>query len=181
MLKLRYAEREYMKNLLKMVVCLLSLAAASSFAQPLKIGFINAFQIEAESEPTRLAIEQIKKEFAPREQALQTLQKQGVELRTELERDGEKMKPADRQTKERRLATLSQQFEQMQRSYAEDMEFRQREARGRLVVEINKVLDAIAEAEKFDLIVQQAIFASNAINLTDRVIKELAKRTATAR
>ena len=52
---------------------------------------------------------------------------------------------------------------------------------GRLVVEINKVLDAIAEAEKFDLIVQQAIFASNAINLTDRVIKELAKRTATAR
>ena len=119
--------------------------------------------------------------FAPREQALQTLQKQGVELRTELERDGEKMKPADRQTKERRLATLSQQFEQMQRSYAEDMEFRQREARGRLVVEINKVLDAIAEAEKFDLIVQQAIFASNAINLTDRVIKELAKRTATAR
>ena len=62
MLKLRYAEREYMKNLLKMVVCLLSLAAASSFAQPLKIGFINAFQIEAESEPTRLAIEQIKKD-----------------------------------------------------------------------------------------------------------------------
>ena len=43
------------------------------------------------------------------------------------------------------------------------------------------MLDAIAEAEKFDLIVQQAIFASNAINLTDRVIKELAKRTATAR
>ena len=55
------------------------------------------------------------------------------------------------------------------------------EARGRLVVEINKELDAIAEAEKFDLIVQQAIFASNAINLTDRVIKELAKRTAAAR
>lgn len=91
------------------------------------------------------------------------------------------MKPADRQAKERRLATLSQQFEQMQRSYAEDMEFRQREARGRLVVEINKVLDAIADAEKFDLIVQQAIFASNAIDLTDRVIKELAKRTAAAR
>ena len=170
-----------MRYSLRMLVGLLSMAAATSLAQPLKIGFINAFQIEAESEPTKRAIEQIKKEFAPREQALQALQKQGMELRAELERDGEKMKPADRQARERRLASLSQQFEQMQRSFAEDMEFRQREARGRLVVEINKVLDAIAEAEKFDLIVQQAIFASNAINLTDRVIKELARRTAAAR
>ena len=90
------------------------------------------------------------------------------------------MKPADRAAKEKRLAALSQQFEQMQRSYSEDMEFRQREARSRLISEIGAVINAIAEAEKFDLVLQQAIFASTQIDLTDRVMKELAKRPPAA-
>ena len=169
-----------MTTITRIIVALLFLTAASAMAQPLKIGFINAFRIEAESETTKRVIEQIKKEFAPREQQLQALQKQGVDLRTELEREADKMKPADRAAKEKRLAALSQQFEQMQRSYGEDMEFRQREARGRLISEIGAVINAIAEAEKFDLVLQQAIYASTQIDLTDRVIKELAKRPPAA-
>jgi outer membrane protein len=162
-------------------LALLLFVAASAIAQPLKIGFVNGARIESESELTKRAIEQLKKEFASREQQLQELQKQGIELKTELERDGEKMKAADRQIKEKRLAALSQQFEQVQRGYAEDMEFRQREVRTRIVGEINVVINAIAEAEKFDLILQQAIFTSGEIDLTERVIKEMAKRTAAAR
>lgn len=162
------------------VLALLTLCALPAVAQPLKIGFINGFRIEAESEQTKRAIEQIKKEFAPREQQLQAVQKQGVELRAELERDASKLKPADIQAREKRLAALSQQFEQLQRSFMEDMEFRQREARGRLIGEINAVVSAIAESEKFDLIVQQAIFTSGQVDLTDRVIKELAKRNSAA-
>ncbi len=169
-----------MMTITRIIFALLLLTGASAMAQPLKIGFINAFRIEAESETTKRVIEQIKKEFAPREQQLQALQKQGVDLRTELEREADKMKPADRAAKEKRLAALSQQFEQMQRSYGEDMEFRQREARGRLISEIGAVINAIAEAEKFDLVLQQAIYASTQIDLTDRVIKELAKRPPAA-
>jgi outer membrane protein len=157
------------------------LITASAPAQPLKIGFVNGIRIESESELTKQAIEQLKKEFASREQQLQELQKQGLDLKSELERDGEKMKVADRQVKEKRLTALSQQFEQVQRSYAEDMEFRQREVRMRIVGEINVVINAIAEAEKFDLILQQAIFTTGQIDLTDRVIKEMAKRAAAAR
>ena len=169
-----------MTTITRIIVALLLLTAASAMAQSLKIGFINAFRIEAESETTKRVIEQIKKEFAPREQQLQALQKQGVELRSELEREADKMKPADRAAKEKRLAALSQQFEQMQRSYSEDMEFSQREARSSLISEIGAVINAIAEAEKFDLVLQQAIFASTQIDLTDRVMKELAKRPPAA-
>jgi outer membrane protein len=169
-----------MKKIGKFALSLLLLAAVSASAQSLKIGFVNGFRIEAESEQTKQAIELIKKEFAPREQQLQALQKQGVELRAELDREGTKLKPAEVQAREKRLAALSQQFEQMQRSFAEDMEFRQREARARLIGEINAVVSAIAEAEKFDLIVQQAIFTSSQVDLTDRVIKELAKRASAA-
>lgn len=169
-----------MKSIGQIILSLLLLVAVSALAQPLKIGFINGTRIEFESESTKRAIEQIKKEFAPREQQLQALQKQGVELRAELDRDGAKLNPADIQAKEKRLTALSQQFEQMQRSFAEDMEFRQREARSRLIGEINTVVTAIAEAEKFDLILQQAIFTSGQVDLTERVIKELAKRSGAA-
>jgi outer membrane protein len=169
-----------MNKFFNAMLSLMLLVAASAIAQPLKIGFINGFRIESESELTKRAIEQIKKEFASREQQLQDLQKQGLDLKAEFDRDGEKMKPADRQVKEKRLAALSQQFEQMQRSYAEDMELRQREARARIIVEINAVVNSIAEADKFDLILQQAIFATGQVDLTDRVIKEMATRAAAA-
>ena len=154
------------------------IAALLALAQPLKIGVVDGGRVEGESELTKRAIEQLKKEFAPREQQLQDLQKQGLDLKAEVERDGDKMKPADRAVKEKRLVALSQQFEQMQRSYAEDMEFRQREVRLRIVGEITAVINSIAEAEKFDLILQQAIYASGQIDLTDRVIQEMAKRAA---
>jgi outer membrane protein len=169
-----------MTRFLQLSLTLLLLSAATAFAQPLKIGFINGFRIESESELTKRAIEQLKKEFAPREQQIQDMQKQGLELKAEFDREAEKMKPADRQLKEKRLASLAQQFEQLQRSYAEDMEFRQREARQRIVVEINAIVTAIAEAEKYDLILQQVIYATNQIDLTDRVLKEMAKRVGTA-
>ena len=66
----------------------------------------------------------------------------------------------------------------MQRSFTEDMEFRQREIRARLVIDINAVITKIADAEKFDLVLQQAIFASGQIDLTDRVLKEMAGQSA---
>jgi outer membrane protein len=169
-----------MKRICQAVLLLFVMVAASAIAQPLKIGVVNGMRIESESELTKRAIEQLKKEFAPREQQLQELQKQGLELKAELDRDGDKLKPPERQVKEKRLGALSQQFEQLQRSYAEDMEFRQREVRMRIIGEINTVITVIAEAEKFDLILQQAIYSSGQIDLTERVIKEMAKRAGAA-
>jgi outer membrane protein len=169
-----------MKRICQAVLLLFVVVAAAAIAQPLKIGVVNGMRIESESDLTKRAIEQLKKEFAPREQQLQELQKQGLELKAELDRDGDKLKPPERQVKEKRLGALSQQFEQLQRSYAEDMEFRQREVRMRIIGEINTVITAIAEAEKFDLILQQAIYSSGQIDLTERVIKEMAKRAGAA-
>ena len=167
-----------MTNLIRISAAAVLMLSGVALAQPLKIGFVNAFRIDSESTVTRNAVEQLKKEFAPRELQLQAVQKQGIELKAEFDRDGDKLKPAERAIKEKRLAALSQQFEQMQRSFTEDMEFRQREIRARLVTDINAVITRIADAEKFDLVLQQAIFASGQIDLTDRVLKEMAGQSA---
>ena len=168
-----------MKFLLRCSVIVFALMAVHASAQPLKIGYVNGARVEGESALTKAAIEQMKKEFGARQQQLQDLQNQGSALQNELEKDGQKMPPAERQTKEKRLAALAQQFEQQQRSYAEDVDVRQREFRAQVIGEINAIIKNIAEAGKFDLIVQQAIYSSAQIDITDQVLKEMAKRAAT--
>ncbi len=165
-----------MKFLLRCSVFVFALMPLLAASQALKIGYVNGARVESESPLTKLAIEQMKKEFASRQQQLEELQKQGSTLQNELEKDGAKMQPADRQTKEKRLAALAQQFEQQQRSYVEDVDTRQREFRAQVIAEINGIIKNIAEAGKFDLIVQQAIYSSSQIDITDQVLKEMAKR-----
>lgn len=169
-----------MKILIRSIGILLMMFAAHVAAQGLKIGYVNGLRIEKESALPAREIEQMKKEFAPREQRLQELQKQGLDLQSELEKGGLTMRPADKQAKEKRLAALSQQFEQLQRGVAEDLELRKNEARARFLAETTAIIQGIAEAEKYDLIVQQAIYGSPQIDITEQVLKEMAKRAESA-
>src|SRR5512140_527577 len=154
--------------------------AAHVSAQGLKIGYVNSLRIEKESALPAREIEQMKKEFAAREQRLQELQKQGIDLQSELDKEGLTMSPADKQAKEKRLVAVSQQFEQLQRSVAEDLELRKSEARARFMAETTAIIRDIAEAEKYDLIVQQPVYGSPQIDITDQVLKEMAKRAEAA-
>lgn len=157
---------------------LLALISFNVVAQASKIGYVNAQRIESESAMTQRFIEQIKQDFAPRERELKELQQKGALLEQELERDGAQMQAGERQTRQKRLTELVQQFEQMRRAYAEELEVRRREARSLLFERINAIIKAIAEAEKFDLIVQQAVYGAAEIDITQRVLAELEKQAA---
>lgn len=169
-----------MTFLVRCIVILLVLVATQAAAQELKIGYVNGFRIENESPLTERFIEQIKQEFAPREQQLQELQKQGTALQSELESENSNMQPAERQVKEKRFAEIAKQFEQMRRSYLEELEARKAEAHAQLLEQVNAIIKVIAETEKFDLILQQAVYGSPQIDITERVLAEMAKRNPVA-
>ena len=40
----------------------------------------------------------------------------------------------------------------------------------------NRVINQIAESEKFDLILQEAVYASSKIDITDKVLKALVEK-----
>ena len=169
-----------MKILPSSIAIVLMMLATHVAAQGLKIGYVNGFRLQSESALTAPEVEQMKKEFAAREQRLQELQKQGLELQGELEKEALTMKPADKQAKEKRLAALAQQFEQLQRSVAEDLEVRKNEARARFLAETTAIIKVIAEAGNYDLILEQAVYSSSQLDITDQVLKEMAKRAASA-
>jgi outer membrane protein len=142
-------------------------------AAEFKIGFVDRERILRESGAAKRAQAKLKKEFATRETELEKMEKQGRDLQATLQREAMTLPEAERSAKERQLAQLERDFKRMQRELREDQTLRSNEELVSLQERANKVISEIAEKEKFDLIVQEAVFASQRIDLTDRVIKAL--------
>lgn len=159
------------------VLMLVSVCAA---AQAVKIGYVNTFRIENESAQAVRAIATLKQEFDPRHQKLEDLQKRAAAARDELEKTAASMPLAERQAKERELTGMMKQAEQMRVAFSEDLELRKNQERVRISEEADIVIKAVAEAGKYDLILQEATYSSHAIDITGQVLKEMARRAGTA-
>jgi outer membrane protein len=153
----------------------LSLGCVAVKAADLKIGFIDAERINRESAPAERASKQLEKEFAPRQQELQRRESQIKTLQSQLERDAMTMSESDRRAKEQELARMSLDFQRMQREFREDLNLRRNQELAALFERANRVIKQIAEAEKFDLILQEAVYRSPRIDITDRVLKALSE------
>jgi outer membrane protein len=148
-------------------------AAAGDF----KIGFVNTERLFREAAPAKRAQQKLEKEFANRDAELQKLGKQVRDLQASLDRDGATMSESDRRNKERDLANGSRDLQRLQREFREDLNLRRNEELASIQERANKVIQQIAEAEKFDLILQDpVVFASQRIDITDKVIKALADK-----
>lgn len=162
-----------MKALMSIVATILVCAATSSFAVDLKIGFVNTERIFREAGPSQKAQKKLEKEFASRDQELQKMAKQARDLQQSLEKEAVTMSEADKAKKERELASLNRDFQRMQREFREDLNLRKNEELAQVQERANKVIKEIADTEKYDLIVQDAVFASPKIDITDKVLKAL--------
>jgi outer membrane protein len=155
---------------------LLLAAAAFPAAAQLKIGFVNTERVFREAAPAKRAQQKLEREFAARNQELGKIEKQGRDLQSELERENVTMPEATRREKERQLADISRNFQRIQREIREDLNLRRNEELAGVQERATRVINQIAEQEKFDLIIQEAVFASSRIDITDKVIKALADK-----
>ena len=160
-----------MRTLVAWVLLGWSLAAG---AQQLKIGFVNTERVFREAAPAKRAQQVLEREFGARNTELAKLEKEGRDLQAELERENVTMPEAQRRDKERRLADISRDFQRKQREVREDLNMRRNEELAKVQERATRIINQIAEQEKFDLILQEAVFASGRIDITEKVIKALA-------
>jgi outer membrane protein len=144
-------------------------------AVELKIGFVNTERVFREASPAKRAQQKLEKEFAARNAELAKMEKQGRDMQTDLERDNVTLTEPQRRDKERQLADVSRNFQRMQREIREDLNLRRNEELASVQERATRVINQIAEQEKFDLIIQ-AVFASGRIDITDKVIKALSDK-----
>ena len=155
------------------------LAAGTALAQAAeyRIGFVNTERLFREATPAKRAQQKLEREFAARDAEIQKLNKQVQSLQSALEKDGATMAESERRNKERDLGNLSRDLQRAQREFREDLNLRKNEELAGVQERANKVIQQIAESEKFDLILQDpVVYASQRIDITEKVIKALADK-----
>lgn len=166
-----------MRNIVKSLFALLLAGGASlALAAELRIGVVDTERILRESAPAAKAEAKLEKEFSTRDQEIKRLSKQAKEIQAQLEKDRSTLPDAEHRSKERELASLNTNLHRMQREYNEDLNLRKSEELATVLEQASKALQAIAEAEKYDLVmdVQARVFHTPKIDITDKVLKALA-------
>ena len=139
----------------------------------MRIGFVNGQRLVNESPQAVKAKKKLEKEFEKRDQELQKLAKQLQGMQENLEKNSATMAESERRNKEREFNDLNRDFQRKQREFREDLNLRQNEEMASIYENVNKVIKKVAEIEKYDLILQEAVYFSPKIDITDKVIKAL--------
>lgn len=138
-----------------------------------KVGFVNTERLLREAPLSIAAQKKLEREFAARDQELQRLAKQARDLQAQLDRDGVTMPESERKAKERDLSNLNRDLQRQGREFREDLNLRRNEELGLIQERARKAIQEIARAEKFDLIIEQAVYVDSKIDITDRVMRAL--------
>ena len=149
-------------------------AAAADF----KIGFVNTEKVFRDAAPAVRAQKKIELEFAKRDQEMQKMAEQIRKLQETLEKNSVTMSEPERRNKEREFGELNKDFQRKQREFREDLNQRRNEELAAVLERANRTIKGIAEAEKYDIIFQEAVYASPRIDITDKVIKALEDKPA---
>jgi len=150
---------------------------AAAGAAELKIGYVQVDKLLQEAPQTAESGKKLEKEFSPRSQELDRLQKQIRDLEAALDKDRLTATDADRRNRERDAANLKLEFQRKQRELREDINLRKNEELAVLQDRINKAVTSVAETESFDLVVYGGVaYASKKIDITDKVLKLLGKK-----
>ncbi len=158
----------------KLLAAVLVIGALPALAGDFRVGYVDIERILRESAPAVKAGQKIDKEFAARDEAIKKLTGQVRDLQDYLEKKGSGLSNTERRNRERELSNLSAELQRAQREFREDLNQRKNEELSVLLEQANKVIQAIAESEKYDLVLQEAVYRNPKIDITDKVLKALA-------
>ena len=149
------------------------LAAASAQAQELKIGYVNSDRVLREAVPAKAAQTKLEVEFSKREKDLNDLASRLKSASDKLDKDAPTLAEGERTRRQRELVDQDRELQRRRREFQEDLSQRKNEELATVVERTNRVIRQIFETEKYDLILQEAVFWSPKVDITDKVIKAL--------
>ena len=163
-----------MKIVQLIAALVLLLGASASQAQVEgKIGFVNLDRILRDAGPAVRAQKKLEAEFQKREQELARTAEGLKRMQETLEKNAVTMSESERVKREREFQETNREFQRKQRELREDFNQRRNEELSGILERANRAVRQIAEAEKFDIIFQEAVYASTRIDITDKVIRSL--------
>ena len=138
-----------------------------------RIGFVNTDRMLREASSAKAAQTKLEQEFSRREKEIDDA---GAALKTaseRFEREAPTMAETARQTRQRQLMDQDREFQRKRREFQEDLNSRKQEELQQILDRANRVVKQVAEAEKYDVILQEAVYINPKLDITDKVIKAL--------
>ncbi len=142
-------------------------------AQEFRIGFISTDRIFKEAGTSKAATAKLEQEFSKREKELVD---QGATLKSladKFERESPTLAPAQQVQRQKQLVEQDRDFQRKRREFQEDLNARKNEELQQVLERANKVVKQVAESEKYDLILQDAVYVNPKHDITDKVLKVL--------
>ncbi len=153
-------------------VSLLCAFALPAVAQDMKIGVVSLPALIERAPQTKIAMDALQEEFAPRQREFLAKQKEFEDLTAKAQKDFAVMGETERRNAEKDLRDLQREVTRLQNEFREDLNLRQNEEYGVLQRAMLKEVQDYAQAQGYDLIVGDGVlFASNAVNITEAVLR----------
>ena len=166
-----------MKTLSRHIAIALALGSLGAVlpaqAEEFKAGFIHTDRVFREANTAKAAQAKLEQEFSRRDKELNDL---GNALKTateKFERDAPTLSESQRNTRQRQLVDQDREFQRKRREFQEDLNARKNEELSQMGDRVNKIVKQLAEQEKYDIIVDQAVYINPKHDVTDKVIKAL--------
>lgn len=162
-----------MKNFFRrsLIISSFALLALPAFAQDFKIGFVNTDRIFRESAPAKAAQTKLEQEFSKREKEIEDLGNQLKTASDRFDRESPTMSESQRGARQRQLVEQDREFQRRRREFQEDLSVRKNEELQQVIERANRVIKQVAEADKYDLVIQEAVYINPRHDITDRVLK----------
>ncbi len=142
-------------------------------AADFKVGFVNTDRIFRESSAAKAAQTKLEQEFSKRERELESLGQQLKSASDKFEKDAPTLSESQRTSRQRELVEQDRDFQRKRREFQEDLGQRKNEELQAVLQRANRVIKQVAENEKYDLILQEAVYINPKHDITDRVIGNL--------
>ncbi len=138
-----------------------------------KIGFVSTERIVKEAESAKLAEKKLVAEFSKREKELFDLSSEIKSESVKLDKEALTLSESIRAVRQKRLLELERDFQRKRSAFQEDLNVRKNEEMQKLLERANKAIKDVAIKDKFDIIFQDAVYASPSLDITTKVLEAL--------
>jgi outer membrane protein len=155
---------------LSLILCV---SVTVGHSEDLKIGFVNTERVFKESAPAVRSQKKLQQEFSVREEEIKAVDSEAKGIRQRLEKDGLILEETQRRNLEGELGRLSREMQRLQREFQEELNLAKNTEMKVILKIANEAIQKIAVSENFDLILQEAVYRSDRLDITDKVIEAL--------
>ena len=162
-------------SLVLALVCAGAMAQASAQSSLGRIGFVYTERLMTESKLAKAANAKLQSEFSKRQKQVDDMLQRYKQSREKFDEEAPKLSDVDRTRRTRELLDMEKDVQRMQREYNEDLFQRKNEERAAIAQKAYKLIEQVAEQEHLDVVLQEAVWTSPRIDITDRILKLLDK------